>query len=118
MGILPSFVVALGLVHLVIVVSTETSCARLSTNFYAHSCPHLLPTVRSVVQSAIEKEARMGASLLRLHFHDCFVNVSMPSLFLYYCWTCMVEFAHFIMQYWNLPMIMLTFIRVVMHQIY
>lgn len=74
MGVLPSFVAALGLVYLVFVVSTETSYARLSTNFYAHSCPHLLPTVRSVVRCAIEKEARMGASLLRLHFHDCFVN--------------------------------------------
>jgi peroxidase len=26
------------------------------------------------VDSAINKESRMGASLLRLHFHDCFVN--------------------------------------------
>ncbi|XP_076897967.1 peroxidase P7-like [Bidens hawaiensis] len=48
--------------------------AQLSTNFYSSSCPKLLPTVRSAVQSAISKEARMGASLLRLHFHDCFVN--------------------------------------------
>ncbi|KAL8218066.1 hypothetical protein R6Q57_021439 [Mikania cordata] len=48
--------------------------AQLSTNFYSSSCPKLLPTVRSVVQSAISKEARMGASLMRLHFHDCFVN--------------------------------------------
>ncbi|KAI3735040.1 hypothetical protein L6452_14527 [Arctium lappa] len=48
--------------------------AQLSTNFYSKSCPNLLPTVRSAVQSAISKETRMGASLLRLHFHDCFVN--------------------------------------------
>ncbi|KAJ0538615.1 putative peroxidase [Helianthus annuus] len=48
--------------------------AQLSTNFYSSSCPKLLPTVRSAVQSAISKETRMGASLLRLHFHDCFVN--------------------------------------------
>ncbi|KAI7750544.1 hypothetical protein M8C21_016396, partial [Ambrosia artemisiifolia] len=49
--------------------------AQLSTNFYSNSCPKLLPTVRSAVQSAISKETRMGASLLRLHFHDCFVNL-------------------------------------------
>ncbi|KAL3653420.1 hypothetical protein CASFOL_003101 [Castilleja foliolosa] len=30
--------------------------------------------VRSIVKNAVAKEARMGASLLRLHFHDCFVN--------------------------------------------
>lgn len=32
--------------------------------------------IRSVVEKAIFREARIGASLLRLHFHDCFVNVS------------------------------------------
>ncbi|KAL5720853.1 peroxidase [Ranunculus cassubicifolius] len=50
------------------------SYAQLSTNFYSSSCPNVLPTVRSAVQSAIARERRMGASLLRLHFHDCFVN--------------------------------------------
>ena len=49
--------------------------AQLSTNFYYHSCPNLFSTVKSTVQSAISKETRMGASLLRLFFHDCFVNV-------------------------------------------
>ncbi|KAF1893329.1 hypothetical protein Lal_00001788 [Lupinus albus] len=48
--------------------------AQLSTNFYSSSCPKVLSTVKSTVQSAISKEKRMGASLLRLHFHDCFVN--------------------------------------------
>jgi hypothetical protein len=49
--------------------------AQLSTNYYSKSCPKLLSTVKSIVQSAIAKEARMGASLLRLFFHDCVVNV-------------------------------------------
>ncbi|XP_059456933.1 peroxidase P7-like [Corylus avellana] len=48
--------------------------AQLSTNYYSKSCPKLFSTVKSTVQSAISKEARMGASLLRLFFHDCFVN--------------------------------------------
>ncbi|KAL9458418.1 hypothetical protein AB3S75_007309 [Citrus x aurantiifolia] len=58
---------------LVLVMGSSTN-AQLSTNFYANTCKNLLPTVKSVVQSAISKEARMGASLLRLFFHDCFVN--------------------------------------------
>uniref|UniRef100_A0A5B7BU80 Peroxidase n=1 Tax=Davidia involucrata TaxID=16924 RepID=A0A5B7BU80_DAVIN len=38
-------------------------------------CAHrALPTIRAVVKQAIQREPRMGASLLRLHFHDCFVN--------------------------------------------
>ncbi|GMN41186.1 hypothetical protein TIFTF001_010415 [Ficus carica] len=48
--------------------------AQLSTNFYYKTCPKLFPTVKYAVHSAIVKEARMGASLLRLFFHDCFVN--------------------------------------------
>ncbi|BAT81390.1 hypothetical protein LR48_Vigan07g088600 [Vigna angularis] len=51
------------------------SCsAQLSENFYAKKCPKLSSAVKSVVLSAVAKEPRMGASLLRLFFHDCFVN--------------------------------------------
>ncbi|KAL3732442.1 hypothetical protein ACJRO7_029160 [Eucalyptus globulus] len=48
--------------------------AQLSIFYYTETCPDLFPTVKSIVQEAIAKEARMGASLLRLFFHDCFVN--------------------------------------------
>ncbi|KAL3752499.1 peroxidase 4-like [Eucalyptus grandis] len=51
-----------------------SASAQLSTNFYSKSCPNVLSTAKSVVQSAVSKERRMGASLLRLFFHDCFVN--------------------------------------------
>ncbi|KAJ8424579.1 hypothetical protein Cgig2_002591 [Carnegiea gigantea] len=64
-----AFVVLLGMTYLLV-----ASKAQLTPNFYSHSCPQLFCTVRSVVESAIMKEARMGASLLRLFFHDCFVN--------------------------------------------
>lgn len=66
--------VTLALVVFVVLLGLEGSNAQLTTNFYSSSCPNLLPTVKSVVQSAVAKEARMGASLLRLFFHDCFVN--------------------------------------------
>lgn len=48
--------------------------AQLSSIFYSSSCSNALSTIQSVVQSAVKNESRMGASLLRLHFHDCFVN--------------------------------------------
>ncbi|KAL2899969.1 Cationic peroxidase 1 [Bienertia sinuspersici] len=48
--------------------------AQLSSNFYSNSCPNALSTIQSAVQAAVNNESRMGASLLRLHFHDCFVN--------------------------------------------
>ncbi|GLU14938.1 hypothetical protein SLE2022_314770 [Rubroshorea leprosula] len=59
-----------GLISLII----ATSSAQLSSNFYATTCPNALSSIKSAVSSAVKKEARMGASLLRLHFHDCFVN--------------------------------------------
>ncbi|KAJ8476036.1 hypothetical protein OPV22_019763 [Ensete ventricosum] len=59
-----------------------SASAQLSTGFYSSSCPNLLSTVKPVVQSAISSEKRMGASLLRLFFHDCFVNGCDASLLL------------------------------------
>ncbi|WOL16619.1 peroxidase 4 [Canna indica] len=60
------------LLLLLLLVGTSAA-AQLSTSFYSSSCPKLFSTVKSVVQSAIAKEKRMGASILRLFFHDCFV---------------------------------------------
>ncbi|KAI4321419.1 hypothetical protein MLD38_034802 [Melastoma candidum] len=48
--------------------------AQLSSDFYSSSCPSALSIINDAVTSAVSSEARMGASLLRLHFHDCFVN--------------------------------------------
>ncbi|KAG6475241.1 peroxidase N-like [Zingiber officinale] len=47
---------------------------QLSSDFYAQSCPNVLKVVRRQVLNAVKTEMRMTASLLRLHFHDCFVN--------------------------------------------
>jgi peroxidase len=56
-----------------------SSSAQLSENFYAKKCPKLFNAVNSIVHNAVAKEPRMGGSLLRLHFHDCFVNVTYSS---------------------------------------
>lgn len=62
----------------VLIVIMWTCCyshAQLSTDFYKQSCPSLFYVVRREVQRAVTRERRMAASLLRLFFHDCFVNV-------------------------------------------
>ncbi|KAM3693053.1 hypothetical protein ACJW31_08G136300 [Castanea mollissima] len=56
--------------------------SQLTPNFNESSCPKLLSIVRNEVQKAFNKEIRMAASLLQLHFHDCFVNGCDGSLFL------------------------------------
>lgn len=47
---------------------------QLSQNFYASSCPSVLNTVRSGLNNALRSDVRAGASLLRMFFHDCFVQ--------------------------------------------
>lgn len=49
--------------------------AQLWPEFYATSCPELQGFVRSVMAQAVGRDPRMGASILRLFFHDCFVSV-------------------------------------------
>lgn len=49
--------------------------AQLSPGIYDKSCPYLVQIVRKQVTMALKAEIRMAASLIRLHFHDCFVNV-------------------------------------------
>jgi peroxidase len=60
---------------MLLAVLAGTSSAQLSTGFYSYSCPGVYDAVKSVMQAAIAREQRMGASILRLFFHDCFVQV-------------------------------------------
>uniref|UniRef100_A0ACD5YL70 Uncharacterized protein n=1 Tax=Avena sativa TaxID=4498 RepID=A0ACD5YL70_AVESA len=54
--------------------ATVSNGQPLDPHFYDKVCPAALPAIRKVVEEAVAVEPRMGASLLRLHFHDCFVN--------------------------------------------
>ncbi|CAL9161363.1 unnamed protein product [Musa hybrid cultivar] len=50
------------------------SRAQLSPSFYDMTCPGLSDIVLDVVLQAQISDPRMPASLIRLHFHDCFVD--------------------------------------------
>uniref|UniRef100_A0A2N9G7W0 Peroxidase n=1 Tax=Fagus sylvatica TaxID=28930 RepID=A0A2N9G7W0_FAGSY len=69
-----SFCSSLAIVVLAVLVIFTGSSSALSKNQYSKSCPKVFTAVQSVVQSAISKQPRQGASLIRLFFHDCFVN--------------------------------------------
>lgn len=58
---------------------SNTPCnvnAQLSPTFYDATCPNLQTTIKTAVRKAISAERRMAGSLIRLHFHDCFVQVT------------------------------------------
>lgn len=58
-----------------ILVLASISYGQLDYNYYDASCPNLSMIVRFGVWAAFRNDTRIAASLLRLHFHDCFVNV-------------------------------------------
>ena len=68
-----------------LVVSVSVSYAQLSSTFYDETCPNVTDIVTQVIQNASATDPRIGASLIRLHFHDCFVQV--PILF-FITFTC------------------------------
>ena len=48
----------------------------LALNFYDNTCPDVYIEVENVVRDYISKAPSLAAPLLRMHFHDCFVRVS------------------------------------------
>lgn len=70
----PSYSCKSGLCFIISCLCIGLASSQLSSTFYSTSCPNALSIIKTAVTSAINTEARMGASLLRLHFHDCFVN--------------------------------------------
>ena len=69
-----------GFVRLLILVQVAAALAgpvagELSMGYYGMTCPFAEYIVRNVVGEALMKDPTLAGSLLRLHFHDCFVRV-------------------------------------------
>lgn len=58
-----------------LVSSPSLAQSPLQYNFYGSSCPQAEATVRNVTEGIIRNDRTMGAALMRLFFHDCFVRV-------------------------------------------
>ncbi|KAK7331264.1 hypothetical protein VNO77_25484 [Canavalia gladiata] len=58
----------------VVVGALPISDAQLDPSFYKNSCPKVHSIVRGVLRNVSKSDPRILASLIRLHFHDCFVQ--------------------------------------------
>ncbi|CAM6084386.1 unnamed protein product [Calypogeia fissa] len=65
---------AWGFTLLLVISSHLCNVDSLEPNFYGASCPLAEATVAAVVGTAVLEDRRVGAGLLRVFFHDCFVE--------------------------------------------
>lgn len=59
----------------VIVYGATLKVEALSMFYYAAQCPMAEIIVRNTVNRALQKDPTLSGPLLRMHFHDCFVEV-------------------------------------------
>ncbi|TXG56733.1 hypothetical protein EZV62_018046 [Acer yangbiense] len=73
----PKLSILLHLVLLVFSVSSYCLCAAepyLTLDYYKSACPTVLEIVRKEMECAVLSDPRNAAFIVRLHFHDCFVQ--------------------------------------------
>lgn len=56
--------------------SLHASEPPLTLDYYKSTCPTVLDIVRKEMECAVLSDPRNAALILRLHFHDCFVQVT------------------------------------------
>ncbi|KAI3789017.1 hypothetical protein L2E82_01801 [Cichorium intybus] len=62
---------------LVLLLATFTTLARgqrTRVGFYRATCPRVESIVQSAVQTAVQSNPAIAPGLLRMYFHDCFIN--------------------------------------------
>lgn len=62
------------LLGLTIVNTVGVSGQKTRVGFYSRTCPRAESIVKSTVRDHLKSDPSLAAGLLRLHFHDCFVQ--------------------------------------------
>lgn len=58
-----------------VVLMANLASAQLRSNYYANTCPNVESIVRNVVNQKFQQTFVTIPAVLRLFFHDCFVEV-------------------------------------------
>ncbi|KAI9092539.1 hypothetical protein K1719_027667 [Acacia pycnantha] len=67
-------VVLVMMVVIEVIILRISGAYGLSMEYYLASCLFVEPIVKDTVNSALEKDPTLAAALLRMHFHDCFIQ--------------------------------------------
>nr|P17180.1 RecName: Full=Peroxidase C3; Flags: Precursor [Armoracia rusticana]BAA14144.1 peroxidase isozyme [Armoracia rusticana]CCJ34824.1 horseradish peroxidase isoenzyme HRP_C3 [Armoracia rusticana] len=57
-----------------LLLQASNSNAQLRPDFYFRTCPSVFNIIGDIIVDELRTDPRIAASLLRLHFHDCFVR--------------------------------------------
>lgn len=57
-----------------VVMFSEADANYLTLDYYAKTCPKASEIIHSQMESAVSSDPQVGPRLLRMHFHDCFVQ--------------------------------------------
>ena len=75
MAVKPSAMMLIPLALLLLALSSS-AVAQLQVGYYSKTCPNVEAIVREEMEKIIAAAPSLAGPLLRLHFHDCFVRVS------------------------------------------
>jgi peroxidase len=64
---------------LLLLVGSSPAVAQLEVGYYSKTCPNVQAIVRNETEKILAAAPSLAGPLLRLHFHDCFVRVGVPS---------------------------------------
>lgn len=61
-------------IEVVVISGFRIGADGLNMNYYLMRCPFVEPVVKNIVNIALEDDPTLAAALVRMHFHDCFIE--------------------------------------------